>query len=155
MVALSITILYLAAIIPISTIAIMTIASCLIPITIIRADVKTAFFVYIASTIIAFFLVPIIFVIYYAFFFGFYGIIKYYIEKIKKMIIEIILKLVFFDLILVILLLILNLPLINISSNIPFVALIIGSQVGFILYDYSVTLIITSYLEKAHKKKSS
>ena len=45
MVAVSTVILYLSAILPISTISILTVASAVIPICIIRADIKTSIFV--------------------------------------------------------------------------------------------------------------
>ena len=52
MMAFSIVVLYMATIIPINTIAIMTIASSIIAITILRSDVKTSFSVYFGTTII-------------------------------------------------------------------------------------------------------
>jgi len=152
MIALSIVILYLATIIPINTLAIMTIASSIIAITILRSDVKTAFIVYIGATILAFFLVPIDFVIYYGVFFGVYGIIKYYIEKLRKLPLEIILKLIFFNAILILIVLLLRLSLSSLNTTLPITALILGAQIMFIIYDYALTLIITYYLNKIHKK---
>ncbi|MGL5085431.1 MAG: hypothetical protein ACRC68_06870, partial [Clostridium sp.] len=49
---LTLAILYSSAILPISTLSILTLASCLIPICIIRSSVKTGFVVYIASTVL-------------------------------------------------------------------------------------------------------
>ena len=48
LVALNSIILYMASVIPTSTLTILTIASALIPICIIRSNVKTAIFVYFA-----------------------------------------------------------------------------------------------------------
>ena len=96
LVALTTIVLYLAAFLPISTLAILTIASAIIPICIIRSDVQTSIFVYIASSLIAFFLVPINISLLYFIFFGVFGIIKLFIERLRKEKLEILLKLVLF-----------------------------------------------------------
>ena len=54
LVALTSIILYMTSVIPTSTLTILTIASALIPICIIRSNVKTAIFVYFASSLIYF-----------------------------------------------------------------------------------------------------
>ena len=102
LVALTIIVLYATSILPISTLAILTIASAIIPICIIRSNVQTSIFVYISSSLIAFFLVPINISLLYFIFFGVYGIVKYFIERIRKENLEIILKLVFFNIVFVI-----------------------------------------------------
>jgi len=84
LIALTIIILFLNNIMPISTFTFLTIASLLIPIAIIRASVMSAFLVYISSSILGFLLLPKNIVILYFIFFGIYGIIKYYLEKINK-----------------------------------------------------------------------
>ena len=84
LVALTIIVLYATSILPISTLAILTIASAIIPICIIRSNVQTSIFVYISSSLIAFFLVPINISLLYFIFFGVYGIVKYFIERINK-----------------------------------------------------------------------
>ena len=92
LVALTVVILYATSIIPISTLSILTVASCLIPISIIRTSIKNTILVYIASSILSFFLVPTNIAIYYTLFFGIYGIIKYFIEKLRKYSLRIIIK---------------------------------------------------------------
>ena len=94
LVALTSIVLYATSILPISTIAILTIASAIIPVCIIRSDIQTSIFVYIASSLIAFFLVPINISLLYFIFFGIYGIVKYFIERMRKEKIEILLKLI-------------------------------------------------------------
>ena len=151
-IALSLVILYLSTIIPINTIAILTIASSIIPISIIRSDIKTAISVYIITSIISFFFLPINYSILYILLFGIYGIIKYFIEKINKLYIEIILKLLFFNVMLAlgyILACSILSSLINIKLSIYI--LIIAAQIMFLIYDYALTIIITFYLERIHK----
>ena len=59
LIALTIIILYSASILPVSTISVLTIASAIVPVCIIRSDVKTAVMVYLASSIISvFFFIP-------------------------------------------------------------------------------------------------
>lgn len=99
-IALSIVILYLTTIIPINTIAILTLASAIIPIVIIRSNIKTSIFVYIITSILSFFFLPINYSILYILIFGLYGIVKYFIEKLNKLFYEIIIKLVFFNIVL-------------------------------------------------------
>lgn len=84
LVALTTIVLYATSILPISTLAILTIASALIPVCIIRSNIQTSIFVYISSSLIAFFLVPINISFLYFIFFGVYGIVKFFIERIRK-----------------------------------------------------------------------
>ncbi len=85
LVALTTIVLYATSILPISTLAILTVASALIPVCIIRSNVQTSIFVYIASSLIAFFLVPINISFLYFIFFGAYGIVKYFVERIRNL----------------------------------------------------------------------
>lgn len=168
LVALTSIVLYSTAIIPISTISILTIASAIIPVCIIRSDIKTSIFVYIASSLIAFFLVPINISLLYFIFFGIYGIVKYFIERLRKESLEILLKLVFFNIAFIVGFIIMkNILGINIvvglevlisnffdtsTTLIASIVLWIVSQPVFLIYDYAMTSIITFYMERIHKK---
>lgn len=167
LVALTIIVLYATSILPISTLAILTIASAIIPICIIRSNVQTSIFVYISSSLIAFFLVPINISLLYFIFFGVYGIVKYFIERIRKENLEIILKLVFFNIVFVIGFIIMqNILGVNIIAGLEelisklfnnsariysLIILWIIAQPVFIIYDYAMTMIITFYMERIHK----
>ena len=152
MTALSVVILYLTSILPFNTIALLTIASSFIPIIIIRSNINTATFVYIASTIISFFIVPVNFVAMYGLFFGVYGIIKCIIEKIHRISIEIVLKLVFFNIATILSLYVINLFMGDFKVNLPIWLLLLSGQVIFLIYDYALTMIITIYMNKLHNK---
>lgn len=168
LVALTSIVLYSTAIIPISTISILTIASAIIPVCIIRSDIKTSIFVYIASSLIAFFLVPINISLLYFIFFGIYGIVKYFIERLRKESLEILLKLVFFNIAFIVGFIIMkNILGINIvvglevlisnffdtsTTLIASIVLWIVSQPVFLIYDYAMTSIIIFYMERIHKK---
>ena len=166
LVALTSIILYMTSVIPTSTLTILTIASALIPICIIRSNVKTAIFVYFASSLISFFLVKINISLLYFIFFGVFGIIKFLIERLRNVRVEMILKLIFFNISFfigfIVMQNILGLNIIaglkevifnvfNISSkNIATILLWLIAQPVFLIYDYAMTLIITFYMEKIH-----
>lgn len=169
MVALSTVILYLSGIVPVSTISILTVVSAIIPICIIRSSVKTALFVYIATSILAFFITPTINIsLLYILFFGIYGIVKYYFEKSHNITIEILLKIIFFNISFLLGFFIMEKILgINVILGmeqivsrfyngsyqlISFIILWIIAQPIFLIYDYALTLIITFYIERIHKK---
>lgn len=148
-VALSLVILYLTNIIPINTLAILTIVSSIIPITIIKTDIKTAIMVYIITSICSFMFLPITYSIMYIAIFGIYGIIKCFIERLHNTSLEILLKLVFFNIILAIVYFALPSVLGNIKISI--LLMFIGSNIAFLVYDYALTIVITYFLAKFNK----
>lgn len=152
LVALTIIILYLNLLLPISTISILTLASLLIPIALIRGSMKSALLVYVASSIIGFFILPINIIMLYILFFGIYGIIKYYIEKINKIFLEILLKIIFFNIIFFISFFIFKSFIAIEITKLPIWLFVIIAQIVFLVFDYALTLLISFYLEKIHKK---
>jgi len=151
LVALTLVLLYAAYIFPISKLSILTIASCLIPISIIRTSIKNSLLVYIASSILSFFLVSPNIAISYTLFFGVYGIIKYFIEKTRKLPIEIILKLISFNLLLALIYLITKVFLGIVSISFSLWILWIVAQGAFLVYDYALTIAISFFLNRFHK----
>lgn len=148
-VALSLVILYLTNVIPINTIAILTIASSVIPITIIKTDIKTSIMVYIITSICSFMFLPITYSIMYIFIFGVYGIIKSFIERLHNTTIEIILKLVYFNIILTIVYF--ALPSILGNIEISLLLAFISANIAFLIYDYALTIVITYFVTKFNK----
>lgn len=55
LIALTLAVLYSTSLLPISTLSILTIASCLIPISIIRTSLKNTILVYLSCSILSFF----------------------------------------------------------------------------------------------------
>ncbi len=151
LVSLTLIILYGTSILPISTLSILTIASCLIPIAIIRTSVKSSILIYIASSILSFLLVPTNIAIYYMLFFGLYGIIKYFIEKIRNFPIELLSKIIAFNILLTIIYLITKSFLGIIPPNIALWILWLAAQIIFLIYDYALTLAISFFLNKFNK----
>ncbi|BCZ47425.1 hypothetical protein psyc5s11_34920 [Clostridium gelidum] len=151
LVALTLVILYATSVIPINTLSILTVASCLIPISIIRTSIKNTILVYIASSVLSFFLVRPNIALYYTLFFGVYGIIKYFIEKAKNIPLEIFLKLISFNILLGIIYFITKNLLVVISPDLPLWILWLGAQIVFLVYDYALTLAISFFLKRFNK----
>lgn len=150
-IALTLIILYSSNLLPISTLSILTLASCLIPICILRTSIKNAILVYIACSILSFLIVPLNIALLYTLFFGIYGLIKAFIEKLNKRSLELVIKLCSFNILVVILYFISSSILTTLNIKMPLFIIWIISQAAFLLYDYALTLIISYYLNKLHK----
>lgn len=152
--ALGVICVYAGNFFPINKTFILIIASALIPLTVISADIITSIMVYFATTLLSILLSGFnIAVLAYALFFGIYGILKYYIERIRKISFEIIIKFVFFNLSLLIFSLIIKSVFISsIKLKYSIYIFIILCEISFWIYDYALTIFI-SYLAK-HIKKS-
>lgn len=152
--ALSILFIYLSAILPINKLIMLGLASCIIPLSIITTNVKNSLLVYFASSVLSFIIVPSQgIVLSYIMLFGIYGFIKYFTEKLRNAPIEILLKLLFFNVSIFLTYSIysaLFTDIIKITlSTIP---LIIVLQFIFVFYDYVLTVFI-NYANKNFLKK--
>ncbi|MDO5517501.1 MAG: hypothetical protein Q4F66_08090 [Clostridium sp.] len=150
LIALTLVVLYAASILPVSKLTVLTIASCFIPIAIIRTSLKNTILVYAASSILSLFLIPINTALAYVLFFGIYGLIKYYIEKARNLTIEICLKLISFNILLTVIYFTAKSVLV-IPSKFPIWFIIIGAQGVFLIYDYALSLIINYFYDRFHK----
>lgn len=153
LIALTIITLYLNLIIPINTLAILTISACFVPIAIIRGNVKLGILVYITSSIIGFLIIPLNTMLPFILYFGIYGLIKFFIEKLKNMPLEIILKLAFSNLMLFLgyFLFTSFIGIGPINFKLPLWMLLILVQFVFLIFDYALTLIITSFITRFNK----
>ncbi|WP_333860694.1 hypothetical protein [Clostridium sp.] len=147
--AIGVILVYLSGIVPLNKTYLLTLSSFIIPLTVIITNEKIAFINYISTALLSFLICGLKgAVLSYVVFFGLYGLVKYYIEKIKKLPIEIILKLLFFNLCLLILFLLYSLffpELLKIKFNLYLI--IAGIQIIFLIYDYLLTLFI-NYINK-------
>ncbi|WP_291651811.1 hypothetical protein [Clostridium sp.] len=152
LVSLTNIILYLNFLLPISTLSILTLASLLIPIALIRGSIKSAFLVYIASSIVGFFILPINIILLYILFFGIYGIVKYYIEKLNKLYLEIFCKMIFCNISLFISIFVFNSFIAIEITKLPLLLLWIIAQPVFLIFDYALTLLISFYMQRIHNR---
>ncbi|NLM45072.1 MAG: hypothetical protein GX201_13865 [Clostridiales bacterium] len=147
--ALSLVILYLAFCLPSMKITMYFLASIVPGLMLVEMGVNQAWILYGATCLLAITLlgnpasaIPYIFI------FGLYPIIKYYIEKIRRMDIEIFLKLLFLNGTTALIYFIWkNLFMVNIVINIPVIWGIIGIQPVFVFYDYIFTRVIFYYCD--------
>lgn len=149
---LTIVILYLNLLLPISTISILTLASLLIPVALIRGSMKSAILVYVSSSIIGLFILPLNIMILYILFFGIYGIVKFYIEKINKLPLEIFIKLIFFNIILLLSFFVFKAFIPIEITKLPIEIFLIIAEIVFLVFDYALTLLISFYLQRIHPK---
>ena len=152
--ALSLILLYLSSVIPTNRLSILGIASCIIPLSIMVTGAKNTFVVYGAVSLLSLFLIPSKLIgVSYILIFGSYGFVKYYVEKLRNIPIEIALKLLYFNITSAIIafiykMLFLKFP--NININIYLLVIIV--ELAFVIYDYALTTFI-SYANKHLLKK--
>lgn len=145
--ALLVITMYLASLLPGLKTSLLILSSFYIAVVIIEFNVLNGWIFYMASSLLLLIILPNkLMLIPYVLFFGLYGIIKLYIEKINKIVIEYVLKIVYFNVFFI--------PLIyfggkiffsNAIDKFPMWALILGLEVAFIFYDYMYTLFIRYY----------
>lgn len=147
--AITTILIYISSIAPTNKLSILTLASVIIPITVITTNIKTALLVYAASSILSIILLGLkMAIVFYILFFGIYGIFKYYIEKLKSIPRELILKLIVFNISFSILyFLYKNFFLQQIKFSFSIYIIMFVLQFIFLTYDYFLTLFI-SYFNK-------
>jgi hypothetical protein len=139
----------------------------MVPIGLMRGSLKTACLIYMSSSMLSFFIVPLNIALLYTLFFGMYGLIKYFIERYRNLPLEIVLKLVFcnimFFVVFIFMQRFLGYNVLNKLSNIFSAHLPLNSQkisllligfviqFAFIIFDYALTLLIDYYQRLASK----
>lgn len=142
--ALGVLFIYLSSISPTSKIYILGIASCIIPLSIITTKLRNSFFIYLSTSLLSFLLLGFKgSVLAYILFFGLYGFIKFYIEKLRNMLLEIILKLVYFNFSMGLVYLLYRVFFSDLLRvNIPIYAAVLMLQIVFLIFDYALTVFI-------------
>jgi len=152
--ALSLILLYISSVIPTNRLSILVIASCIIPLSIMVTGVKNTVVVYGAVSLLSLFIIPSKLIgMSYILIFGSYGFVKYYVEKLRNIPIEIVLKLLYFNItssIIVFIYKMLFLKMPNININVYLLLIIL--EVMFVIYDYALTSFI-AYANKNLLKK--
>lgn len=151
--ALSLLCVYISTIIPTSKLYLLGIASCILIISVITTGIKNSIIVYVATSVLCIILIGIKWnVLAYVILFGSYGFMKYYIERLNNLVLETILKLVFFN-VAVLIIYYLFILLLGTKPNvkIPLAFAYIMLQPIFLICDYAITLFI-SYMRKHYLK---
>nr|UWI50507.1 hypothetical protein NZ312_02115 [Clostridioides difficile] len=146
--ALNVILLTLTNIIPVNTLFIMGLASLLVSIVIMEWGFKSGIAFYIGSVALGFIVMAsksqwIV----YSLTFGMYGIVKYLIEKDRSIYVEYLMKLVFANIMIVILYFILR-TIVYIPINI---IIVVSFEAAFIIYDYVYSSFIDYYNNRLRK----
>jgi len=146
--ALSLLLLYLSAMMPSGRIGMVAVAGLVPAAAVVSGGLATGFLCYGATAVLALLLVPDKgCALLYAIFFGLYPMIKGLIERLRKLPLELGLKLVFFNVILAILLggfSALLFPLLPELMRNTLPLFLLGNAV-FLIYDYGFSKLITYY----------
>jgi len=151
--AFAVICLVFAAVLPTNRISLYALSSFFVAVSIIESGVKSGWIFYAATSMLAFILVPNkLGIIPYVIFFGIYGIVKYYIEKLDKIVLEYVIKFVFFNICAGITALALRqLFSVDLTIALPWWAMAAALEIVFFLYDFVYTLFIRYYEEKLRK----
>lgn len=153
LVAFTVICVFLASILPTSVISLYAVSSLFISVIIIEFGAKAGWTFYLASSILSAVLIPRLEVIPFIVFFGIYGLIKYYVEKVNSRVLEYILKLIYFNICLVLGLLFLKeLIMMGVTLSVPVYIAAVLLEAVFILYDYVYTLFIRFYASSLKPK---
>lgn len=151
--ALGVLLIYLSSILPTSRMFLEGLTSCLILASIILMGTKNSIAVYAATAVLSFLVCGVrLATISYVLVFGLYGFAKYYIEGLDKIVLEYVLKLLYFNACLAVLFMISKLfmpNLFDIEAAIYIIA--IAAQVVFLIYDYMLSAFAT-YFRKRYGK---
>ncbi len=149
--ALTIVFMFAGSIVPGIELTLFAISSLFTAVMILETDVRGGLILFAGASILGLILVPNkVAALPYVFFFGYYGILKFYIEKLPKAVLQITVKVLFFAAVMCagllgfreLLFAGIDLP------NAPAAVLIIGGVVILTLYDYIYTLIINFYIHR-------
>jgi hypothetical protein len=152
---ISVVMLYMSAIMPTGKLTLYFLASLPVAFSIIEAGTGAGISLFFASCILSALISGnILGIVPYAFFFGHYPVFKYLIEKGRKAVAEVILKLTVFNLSMLLWYLLfksifLNVLPVQITDN-PVVkaVFIVGMQLLFFIYDYAFSKLIFYYESK-------
>lgn len=146
--------LFLATVVPTNTLSFYALSSFFVAIIVLQFGIKSGWIFYLASSALSFILLPDkAGLVPYLAFFGLYGIIKFYIERLNKIVLEYILKLAFFNSALFLaLMLVKQFLLEHVNVNFPWWIIILVFEIAFIAYDYVYTLFIQFYNTKLKRK---
>lgn len=146
--------LYISSILPTNRLLFFALSTFFLAAIIMENDIKLAVLVYLSSSILSFILIPNKAVVLpYFIFFGYYAIVKSLIERINKIIIELLLKLLLFNLSLYITYTVASRALLgDIIIKLPVWVIFLLMQLGFIIYDYAFSIAVYFYKNKIRPK---
>jgi hypothetical protein len=152
--ALTVIAVFAAAYVPSGKLSVYVLASFFTAVFVIHFGAKFGLLFYITASLLSWILLPDkMAVVPYAGFFGWYGIVKSYIEKLNKLLLEWILKIVIMNLVFAVGYFLVRsfLPQIDFSSPWIWGGFIL-LQIAFVVYDYVFTMVINVYYRRFYSK---
>lgn len=148
--ALAVICLLLATILPVNRLSFYALSSFFIAVAIIESGLKAGWLFYAATSLLSLIIVPEkLGLVPYVIFFGIYGLVKYYIEKLDKLSIEYALKFVYFNICMgIALLFVSKLFSYSLTTKLPWWLLVIALEIVFFIYDFVYTQFINYYRDK-------
>lgn len=151
--ALSVICLLLATVMPTGRISLYALSSFFIAVSIMESGIKAGWLFYAATSLVGLIVVPEKLALApYVVFFGFYGIAKYYIEKMGRTVIEFIIKYAYFNACLGAAFLTAREFTGVAEVKLPWWILVVILEMVFFIYDFVFTLFINYYKEKLRPK---
>ncbi len=137
---------FLASVLPTSRLSLYAVSSLFTSIIIIEFGLKAGWTFYAASAVLSAILIPRLEVLPYIVFFGVYGLLKLYFERLQSRVLEYILKLVFFNICLLLGFIFLKeFIMVGIKLAAPVYIVAALMEIVFLVYDYVYTLFIRFY----------
>ena len=148
--ALAVICLLLATILPTNRLSLYALSSFFIAIVIVEYNSMAGWLFYASTSLLALIIVPEkLGLVPYVIFFGIYGLVKYYIEKLDKLVIEYVLKFLYFNICAgIVLISVSKLFGYVLTAKLPWWLLVIALEIVFFIYDYVYTLFIDYYRKK-------
>ena len=145
--ALTLLFLYLAALLPTAQLSLYALSSFFMIGLLLEKEISYGWMMYIGVSILGFVLIQDkMKMLPYIFFFGSYGIIKYYIEKVENIVVEILIKLVYFSTVMLLLYVFASqIFFSDVKIKLPIWLILLGAQFIFFIFDYIYSRVIIFY----------
>ena len=153
--ALTLIFMFGGAMMPGIELTLFAISSVFVAVMVIESGVSSGLIPYIAAVVLGLILVPNkVGLVPYIFLFGYYGLVKYFIEKRKTAKQQITLKVIFFAAVMCIGFLGFKELLLGAVDfpDYPIAIIIVGGVIMMLLYDYIYTIFINIYINKIKKQ---
>lgn len=152
--AITVILAYFASFAPTGKFSLYALSSLPVALAIIEFGIGTGLLVYASAILLTFFMTGFFGSLPYTVFFGLYPLLKYYIEKSNKFLLEIVLKVIAFNILLLIYYIVtvkLFSPSIAVLGN-KLYLIIIAAQFVFFVYDYVFTRLLYYYQDNIRNR---
>jgi len=150
--AIVIITLFLATTSPVNEMSLYALSSFFVSVVIVELGIRAGWVFYLASCLLSLILPNKMALVPYILFFGIYGIIKYYIEKLNRLVLEYVFKLLYFNVfVFAVAFFARGLIPVNLEKY-PWWILLAAVEVVFVVYDYAYTLFVQYYMSRIRSK---